>query len=125
MPSASSIVKTLIRTYAEIKPDEARLRLHDLFEAATELEDENRRLREEVGELTKALQRRKDMEFRDGGYYIIADEAEFGPICPRCYEAEGFAYSLKPTVDGDGLCTVCGRAYPGTTPGLPPGPFGV
>ena len=113
MSSLGEAFKSLIRAYADIKPDEARMRLRELYEQAAELEDENRELRDEVAKLRAELQRRKDMEYRGGGFYILGrDGEEIGPICPECYEAKGFPYLLQ-KISGGAKCTVCGNEYAG------------
>lgn len=112
MADVSRVLKAFLNSYAEMKPDELRVQLIDLRDMVGELEEENRKLRTSNEKLRVALNRRKNMEYHDGGYYILRNEEEIGPICPECYQRKGLIYLLESNSKG-ASCSVCNTYYSG------------
>lgn len=112
MPEAGKLLRAFMESYAELKPDELRSQLLDLRETVSDLEDENRRLREENMELSETLRRRKALEYHDGGYYVYHVDVEVGPICPECFAEKGLTYRLETSSKG-AHCATCGKYYAG------------
>ncbi len=113
MGDASDVVKTFIRTYAELKPDEARMALIDLREQVSDLEEENRRLKAENAELRAMLARKKRLETYHATSFVLEDDGtKTGPVCPRCYQEGGIEVLLERS-SGGAHCPVCGKRFPG------------
>lgn len=91
---------------------EDKLRLAEAGIALGELAAENRRFACEVAQPRVELEWRKDLEYRDGSYFILSSDAlDEGPVCRRCYISEGLINRLRWGRDGSLECTVCGTKY--------------
>lgn len=112
MPDVSGAIKTFIRTYADMKPDEERAALLDLREQVSDLEEENRALKRENDELKAELARKKALEtYRGASYVLESDGTKTGPVCPACYN-EGIVVLLE-RGKGGARCARCNTRYPG------------
>lgn len=97
---------------------EDKMKLSQAAMALNELASENRKLMEENAELRVELDRRKDLEYSEGGYYLTGKDGErIGAVCPACYKESGFIYLLGRT-NGGARCSVCGKVYYGTKPAV-------
>ena len=113
MPDVSGAIKTFIRTYAGMKPDEERMALLDLREQVADLEEENRALKRENEGLRAQLAWRKALETYGGASYVIeSDGAKTGPVCPYCYRSDGIVMLLE-RANGGAKCARCKTWYPG------------
>ena len=113
MPDVSGAIKTFIRTYAEMNPDEEKMALLELREQVYDLEDENRMLKRENSELRERLAARKKLERIGGAYYVLEDDgSKTGPVCPHCYIEDGLVMILEGSANG-ARCARCKDVYPG------------
>ena len=113
MGSASDVVKTFIKTYAELEPDEAKMALIDLREQVSDLEEANRRLKAENADLRQELARKKRLETRRAASCILEDDgSETGPVCQYCYLDKGVTILLE-KANGGARCPLCKTRYPG------------
>lgn len=113
MPSVSTAVKTFIRTYAEMNPNEERAALLDLREQVSDLEEENRELRRENSELRERLASKKRLQRIGSAYYVLEDDGtKTGPVCPECYSGDGIVCALEECQHG-ARCARCSTRYPG------------
>ena len=113
MPDLSEAIKALVRSYADIRPDDAEVQLLELQKRALEIEAENMELLRENEELRRLLARKKAMETFGGASYILEpDGGKTGPVCPRCYNRDEVVSILEGVPHG-ARCAVCGARYPG------------
>ncbi len=74
-----------------------------------EMQDENRRQREQVAQLTQMLDFAKQLRF-EAPFYVAADDKT--PFCARCWEADRRAIHLKGDWKGKKWeCFKCGSIY--------------
>lgn len=120
MASISEVLKTFIKTYSEINPNEDKQQLHSLYNDVWELEAENQSLKnkvfqqgKEIERLNEELQHKKRLQLLSEGYFIQCDDGTLkGPICPKCYSESGFVNVLA-TSDRGAHCSVCKSYYKG------------
>lgn len=118
MSSVSELVKTIIKTYANISPDDEMLLLMDLRDKVWQLEKENGSLRQENARLKEQLAARKKLERHGASIYILEDDgAETGPICPDCYQRDSVVMLLA-RADGGARCTRCRTLHAGVVSAL-------
>lgn len=117
MGSASSALKTLIKTYAELNPGEEKMALIDLREMVSDLEEENRRLKAENARLREELARRKALERQGGAYFVMDGGDKTGPVCPQCFEDDGIVMLLERD-SGSARCSRCKTRYAGVLPAV-------
>ena len=113
MPDLSETIKALVRSYADIKPNDVKVELLELQKRALEIEAENMELVRENEELRRLLARKKAMETLNGASYILEpDGGKTGPVCPKCYNRDEVVSILEGVSNG-ARCAVCGARYPG------------
>lgn len=114
MPDIFQIGADLGEMAKTIASAEDKIRLSTAAMALNQLAEENSRLMKDNEHLRTELARRKALEYRDGSYYVVtSDGKEAGPLCPRCYQDEGFIYLLSQSRNG-ARCSVCGKTYAGS-----------
>jgi hypothetical protein len=91
---AADIVKALRRADSVYEKAELKLKIGELAEALAtarlgmiEAQSEVQELKDQIARTSEAA--RSKVIRRDGVYFIRDDEHESGPLCPRCYEADG------------------------------------
>jgi hypothetical protein len=71
---------------------EAQEKIMELREAAMELQEENLSLREKVSILEAQLKKAKELELRQGVYWMAGDGV---PFCQFCYDKDGKLIHLE------------------------------
>lgn len=113
MSSLSELVRTIIKTYANISPDDEMLLLMDLRDRVWQLEKENDSLRQENAKLKEQLAAKKKLECHGASIYILEDDGtETGPICPDCYQKDNIIMLLV-QAEGGARCTRCKTLHAG------------
>ncbi len=107
--TAGEISKKLAEVYKNLKDRDAKQqidelldKMHDLKQAASKLEDENRDLRDKLRFKSDAF------EFRTPFYYEKAKPEQ--PLCPKCFHYDKAAPMGEPGQDCDSAyrrCLVC------------------
>jgi hypothetical protein len=94
LKQATDIVKALRSADVMYEKAELKMRIAELAEALAtahlsvlEAQAEVHTLKEELARLSTDA--RANIEKRDDVYFIREGEREFGPFCPRCFEADG------------------------------------
>lgn len=75
----------------------------DLQSHALEMQEENRRLRERVGELEAAARTDQGLESRDNAYW----RGEKGPFCTACWDTRSQLVRLHESGSGRLACPSC------------------
>lgn len=89
-----------------------KIMLNEAVTAINKLTAENRELSDELAKLRQELARRKELEYRDGSYYLARGDGKLeGPVCRRCYLSEGLINRLMWRRDHELRCTVCDTTY--------------
>lgn len=118
--SVKNALKTAVLAYLEIKPNEYREQcktqeqlLEKLQNEIKRLKAENDNLQQENAKLTHELNKKKQLEFIGGGYYLMQDDGtRLGPICPKCYAKDSLIFLLYST-NGGSRCSICGDLFTG------------
>lgn len=99
----------------EAEPSETQQQLTKLRETATELEQENVALREELKRLREEKAAPTKLEFSENVYWLITNTERSGPFCPRCYTEH---HHLTTLLDGTRfvgktrwICPVCNHVF--------------
>lgn len=115
MSDVSDLVKTFVKTYADLKPDDVKMALIDLREQVSDLEEENRRLKAENAELRARLAHKKRLETIGATSYVLEDDgSKTGPVCQLCYLEKSVTVLLEKS-NGGAFCPLCKTRYPGIT----------
>ena len=118
MPDVIQMVKSLTELAGGIASVDDKLKLAEAAAALNLLESKNRELMDENISLRIELDRRKDLEYVAGGYYLTGKEGErIGAVCPCCYKESGLIYLLG-KANGGAKCSVCGKTYFGAKPAV-------
>ena len=67
---------------------EAQEKIMELREYIIALKEENIELRDKISKLESAENIKRNLEFRDGRYYLKKEGVEDGPYCQRCWDAD-------------------------------------
>jgi len=104
--------KELVTAVHEIKNLELYERVLNLNAGILELVDENRELRVEIEDLSKKLQLRGKMNFREPFYF---QDGDVTPYCSSCWETKTHAIHVVKTSDREGQarwdCPSCKNYY--------------
>jgi hypothetical protein len=118
MPDILQIGTGLMELAGGIANAEDKMKLSQAAMALNELASENKRLMDENASLRIELDRRKDLEYVGGCYYLTGKDGEMiGALCPGCYKESGFIYLLG-KANGGARCSVCGKTYYGAKPAV-------
>jgi regulator of replication initiation timing len=100
--------KQVAESVHEIHNLELYQRVLNLHSDIIAIVEENNRLRNENGELSKTISLRKDMNFKEPFYYRDGDET---PYCAACYEAKDKAIHLTFVSETRWDCPSCQHNY--------------
>lgn len=99
-----------------------------LAQSNAELTREVNRLRDELDLARRSQEHRSSLTFRDDAYWRQTDDAEDGPFCPKCLDADGKTIRMTDRKNGHTCCVHCkfcirtpGYVAPPSPPRRPPG----
>ena len=99
----------------ETDSSETHQQLTKLREKATELEQENIALREELKRLREEKAAPTKLEFRENVYWLRTDSERTGPFCPRCYTQHQHLTTLLDGTRFVGktrwICPICNHVF--------------